>query len=68
MSLSNVQIAEQENECKDATEDLEESKKFFAELEVNCESTELAEHGNMADTIRSLEAPRWPCLHAHVLL
>ena len=33
MSVSNVQIAEQENECKDATEVLEESKKFFAELE-----------------------------------
>ena len=43
MSLSNVQIAEQENECSDATEDLEESKKFFAELEVNCELTEFAE-------------------------
>ena len=41
MSLSNVQIAEQENECKDATEDLEESKKFFADLEVNCEQQNL---------------------------
>ena len=47
MSLCNVQIAEQENECKDATEDLEESKKFLAELEVNCELTELAEYGNL---------------------
>ena len=42
MSLCNVQIAEQENECKDATEDLEENKKILTELEVNCEVTESA--------------------------
>ena len=34
-----VKIAEQENDCEDATEDVDESKKFFAELELNCEHT-----------------------------
>ena len=42
MPLCNVQIAEQENESEDATEDLkdlEESKKFLAELELKWELT-----------------------------
>ena len=34
-----AKIAEQENDCEDATEDLEESNKFLADLEVNCEHT-----------------------------
>ena len=34
-----AKIAEQENDCEDATEDLEETKKFLADLEVNCEHT-----------------------------
>ena len=33
-----VKVAEMGNELKDTKEDLEESKKVFAELDVNCEN------------------------------
>ena len=34
-----VKIADQGNDCAGETKDLEESKKFLADLEVNCEHT-----------------------------
>jgi chromosome segregation ATPase len=59
-----VATAEQENDLEDTKEDLEESKKFLADLEVNCENKkkEWAEYGKMmqqellalADTIKVL--------------
>lgn len=59
-----VKTAEQENDLEDTKEDLEESKKFLADLEVNCENKkkEWAEYGKMmqqellalADTIKIL--------------
>jgi chromosome segregation ATPase len=59
-----VKTAEFENDLEDTKEDLEESKKFLADLEVNCENkkTEWAEYGKMqaqellalADTIKVL--------------
>ena len=61
-----VKIAEQENDCEDTTEDLEESKKFFADLEVKCKHTtnkfgrvwHYDANGMLAvaDTIRILES------------
>merc|ERR1719326_2301967 len=59
-----VKTAEQENDLEDTKEDLEESKKFLADLEVNCEKKkkEWAEYQKMmqqemlalADTIKIL--------------
>merc|ERR1719238_1951713 len=59
-----VKTAEQENDLEDTKEDLEESKKFLADLEVNCETKkkEWAEYQKMmqqellalADTIKIL--------------
>jgi len=59
-----VKTAEQENDLEDTKEDLEESKKFLADLEVNCEKKkkEWAEYEKMqqqemlalADTIKIL--------------
>merc|ERR1719409_1005579 len=59
-----VKTAEFENDLEDTKEDLEESKKFLADLEVNCENKkkEWAEYGKMqaqellalADTIKVL--------------
>jgi outer membrane murein-binding lipoprotein Lpp len=59
-----VKTAEQENDLEDTKEDLEESKKFLADLEVNCENKkkEWAEYQKMmqqellalADTIKIL--------------
>ena len=44
-----VKTAEQEDDFEDTNEDLEEIKKFLADLKVNCENTkkELAEYSNM---------------------
>jgi hypothetical protein len=59
-----VKVAEQQNDLEDTKEDLAESKKFLADLEVNCENkkTEWAEYKKMqqqellalADTIKVL--------------
>jgi len=59
-----VKTAEAENDLEDTKEDLEESKKFLADLDVNCENKkkEWAEYGKMqaqellalADTIKVL--------------
>jgi chromosome segregation ATPase len=59
-----VKVAEQQNDLEDTKEDLAESKKFFADLEVNCENKkkEWAEYKKMqgqemlalADTIKVL--------------
>jgi len=59
-----VKVAEQQNDLEDTKEDLAESKKFYADLEVNCENKkkEWAEYKKMqgqemlalADTIKVL--------------
>ena len=58
-----VKTAEQEDHFEHTKEDLEESKKFLVDLELNCENTkkELAEYRNMTRNMTIGERPcgRW---------